>query len=254
MTSFADLNSFHWKQVYAGLVGQTVGYGASAAYQVATGSNPVEVVKAHVLPFLLSAASEVATAPLVFATEQTAEPATGFISVLSTAATAPLIFQLQKSNRVLSSSLSALKAEPSLSVANLDPRNLRLSIPTKPLSTVISNAPLAGVVGSVAAKISTASDSTSRISVAEGLFGALTRAAVVANALLSSGTLPKALAAATVGMDLLAVSTGNPILHTSSSLASAVYLGSLADPSSRTALTYILGLSGTALHVISNSE
>lgn len=254
MTSYTDPNSFHWKQVYAGLVGQTVGYGASAAYQVATGSNPVEVVKAHVVPFLLSAASEVATAPIVYATEQTAESATGFVSVISTAATAPLIFQLQKSNRVLSNSLSALKAEPSLSTANVDPRNLRLSLPTKPLSTVISNAPLAGAVGSVAAKLSTASDSASPISVAEGMFVALTRAAVVGNAILSTGTLPKALAAATLGMDLLAVSTGNPILHTSSSLASAVYLGSLADTNSRTALTYALGLSGTALHVISNSE
>jgi hypothetical protein len=254
MTSFADPSSFHWKQVYAGLVGQTVGYGASAAYQVATGSSPVDVVKAHVVPFLLSAASEVATAPLVYATEQTAESATGFVSVLSTAATAPLVFQLQKSNRVLSNSLSALKAEPGLSTAVVDPRNLRLSIPTKPLATVASNAPLAGVVGSVAAKLSTAADSSSPLSVAEGLFVALTRAAVIGNALLTSGTLPKAVAGATVAMDLLAVSTGNPLLHTSSSLASAVYLGSLADPNSRTALTYLLGLSGTALHVISNSE
>jgi len=254
MTSFADPNSFHWKQVYAGLVGQTVGYGASAAFQVALGSSPVEVVKAHVVPFLLSAASEVATAPVVFATEQTAESATGFVSVLSSAATAPLVFQLQKSNRVLSNSLSAVKGEPSLSTVNLDPRNLRLSIPTKPLSTVATNAPLAGVVGSVAAKLATASDSTTPISVAESLFVALTRSAVVANALLSSGTLPKAIAAATVGMDLLAVSTGNPLLHTSSSLASAVYLGGLADSNSRTALTYLLGVSGTALHVISNSE
>ena len=139
MTSFADPSSFHWKQVYAGLVGQSLGYGASAAYQVATGSSPIDVVKAHVVPFLLSAASEVATAPIVWATEQTAESATGFVSVLSTAATAPLVFQLQKSNRVLSNSLSAVKAEPALSTAVVDPRNLRLSIPTKPISTVASN-------------------------------------------------------------------------------------------------------------------
>ena len=251
--AFSDPNAYHWNQVYAGLVGQAAGYGVAAASKIVSGQDPMRVLMDHIVPFVVSAAAEVASAPVTFEAGMLTHNATiaTYAAWASTAALDPVLFSMS-SNSILQSSIRPLQESPSLPAFQV-PLPVAPEIVTGPIRTVLASAPLAGAVGSSVSKLlSTHIQKNQRLSSAkmlESAFVALTRSAVIGHAVAAQGTTPKIAAGSAIAFDVLSAyypKTASMTLALGS-YAASIELGALgggsdADKARRIGMLCLLAL------------
>lgn len=257
--NLSDPESYAWKQTYAGLGGQAAGYLASSAYRVVVnGESPLDVALQSAVPFLASAAAEVASAPLVALADAATDNdlAKAYASTAASAVIGPAVFAL--------SNVKFPHREPALVLATVDPTVARIS--TAPardaVSAIMEAGPLAGSICSAYFKLAAAALSSKQISgwqITESVWVGLTRGAVLGNAHYSTEWGPLLVAGAMLAADAAALSAqaaDQPIpqalLYSIGSGLASFYIGSLQDnDSDKPFISYGLFLLGTGAHTVS---